>query len=119
MSVGEIALGGLYTSTFGGGVAETTRMIEVAMDLGVSLIDTAPGYGDSEETLGRAFHSLGSKADKLRISTKLGGRPKPFDPKDAKAQNFYQGFGFQPLDDRRLFIPMQDLIKREEAGWAL
>jgi aryl-alcohol dehydrogenase-like predicted oxidoreductase len=85
LSIGEIALGGLYTSTFGGGVAETTRMVEVAIDLGVSMIDTAPGYGDSEETLGRVFRSLGSRADKLLISTKLGGRPKPFDPKDAKA----------------------------------
>jgi aryl-alcohol dehydrogenase-like predicted oxidoreductase len=84
LKVSEIALGGLYTSSFGGGIPETVRMIETAIDMGITLVDTAPAYGDSEQTLGEVFHRLGSKADRLMVSTKLGGRPKPFDPRDAK-----------------------------------
>jgi aryl-alcohol dehydrogenase-like predicted oxidoreductase len=84
LMVGEIALGGLYTSTLGGGISESTRIVDLAIDMGVTLIDTAPAYGDSEATIGRAFRALGGKADKLLVSTKLGGRPKPFDPRDAK-----------------------------------
>lgn len=81
---GEMALGGLYTSSWGGGVAETTRILDMAIDMGVTLIDTAPAYGDSEATIGKAFRELGGKADRLLVSTKLGGRPKPFDPRDRK-----------------------------------
>jgi len=84
LTVGEIALGGLYTSTLGLGTAETERILHVAIDMGVTLLDTAPGYGDSEKTVGEAFRALGNKTDKLRVSTKLGGRPKPFNPRDAK-----------------------------------
>jgi aryl-alcohol dehydrogenase-like predicted oxidoreductase len=84
LKVGEIALGGLYTSSFGGGVPETVRIVETAIDMGITLVDTAPGYGDSEQTLGTVFHKLGSKADRLIVSTKLGGRPRPFDARDAK-----------------------------------
>jgi len=39
------------------------------------------------------------------------------DPKDAKARAFYERFGFRPLDDRRLFIPMGELVEREARGW--
>ncbi|MFZ4616094.1 MAG: aldo/keto reductase [Rectinemataceae bacterium] len=80
----EIALGGLYTSTLGEGIDETIRMLECAIDRGITLIDTAPAYGDSEEILGKAFRALGRKSDALLVSTKLGGRPKPFDPRDVK-----------------------------------
>jgi aryl-alcohol dehydrogenase-like predicted oxidoreductase len=84
LTVSEISLGGLYTSSFGGGVSETVRMLETAIDLGITLVDTAPAYGDSEQTLGEAFRKLGSRADRLQVSTKLGGRPKPFDPRDSR-----------------------------------
>jgi aryl-alcohol dehydrogenase-like predicted oxidoreductase len=84
LKVSEIALGGLYTSSFGGGIPETVRIIETAIDMGITLVDTAPSYGDSEQTLGEVFRRLGSKTDRLILSTKLGGRPRPFDPRDAK-----------------------------------
>jgi aryl-alcohol dehydrogenase-like predicted oxidoreductase len=84
LKVGEVGLGGLYTSTLGGGIKETVGILDHAIDRGVTLVDTAPAYGDSEEVLGQAFRALGRKADALLISTKLGGRPKPFDPRDAK-----------------------------------
>lgn len=82
--IGEIALGGLYTSNFGGGIGETTRILDLAIESGITLVDTAPAYGDSELTLGKAFRAIGSRADSLLVSTKLGGRPHPFDPRDAE-----------------------------------
>ncbi|MDE3201078.1 MAG: aldo/keto reductase [Acidobacteriota bacterium] len=67
-------------ATFGGGneffkawgstdVAEAKRLIDVCMDAGVNLFDTADGYSDgrSEEILGKA---LGKKRDQALISTK-------------------------------------------------
>lgn len=81
----ELCLGGLYTSSLAGGVSETTRLLAVAHEAGVRWIDTAPAYADSEATLGRALGELGTRAEDFRISTKLGGRPQPFDPQDAAA----------------------------------
>jgi aryl-alcohol dehydrogenase-like predicted oxidoreductase len=53
--------------------------VQCALAGGVNLIDTAPNYGDSEEVLGRALEGV---TQPLFLSTKLGGHPKPFDPKD-------------------------------------
>ncbi len=76
-------------ATFGGGneffkawgdtdVAEATRLIDICIETGVNLFDTADGYSDgrSEEVLGKA---LGSKRNGALISTKAyfptGGGP--------------------------------------------
>ena len=50
-------------------VAEATRLIDICLEAGVNLFDTANGYSDgrSEEILGRA---LGSRRDQVLISTK-------------------------------------------------
>lgn len=50
-------------------VAEATRMIDVCLEAGLNLFDTADGYSDgrSEEILGRA---LDGKRDRVLISTK-------------------------------------------------
>ncbi len=85
LEVSEVALGGLFTSSLGQGAEETARIVERALELGINYIDTAPGYADSEQTLGQALRRLGPAADGLIISTKLGGRPQPFDPRDRKA----------------------------------
>jgi aryl-alcohol dehydrogenase-like predicted oxidoreductase len=90
IEVSEVALGGLFTSSLGQGVQETARIVERALELGINYIDTAPGYADSEQVLGQALRRLGPAAGKLVISTKLGGRPKPFDPKDKEA--LYRSF---------------------------
>jgi len=68
------------TATFGGGndffkawgstqVVEATRMVNLCMDAGVTLFDTANGYsrGAAEEILGKAIHGL---RDKVLVSTK-------------------------------------------------
>lgn len=70
------------TGTFGGsneffkawgqtGVQEATRLIDICLDAGVNLFDTADGYSDgvSEEILGKA---IAGRRDKVLISTKAG-----------------------------------------------
>lgn len=83
LEISELGIGGLFTSDFGGGVAESIRIVQRAVDLGINYIDTAPRYGNSEETLGQVFDQVECPKDKpIILSTKLGGRPDPFDPQD-------------------------------------
>lgn len=79
LQVSELALGSLYTSSLAGGLEETRRIVQAAHELGITYIDTAPAYADSEETLGGGWEGL---QDRFVLSTKLGGRPTPFDPRD-------------------------------------
>ncbi|PQO26096.1 aldo/keto reductase [Blastopirellula marina] len=80
LDVSLLSIGGLYTSSLAGGVSETKRIMQKAVDLGINAVDTAPAYADSELTLGNAIADLTAP---LVITTKLGGRPTPFDPQDA------------------------------------
>jgi len=82
LQISVLSIGGLYTSSLAGGESETRRIMERAMELGVNAIDTAPAYADSEATVGQALQ--GNDAP-LIITTKLGGRPQPFDPQDINA----------------------------------
>ena len=50
-----------------------------AIDLGVNAIDTAPAYADIEKTVGEAMAGIHAP---IVMTTKLGGRPQPFDPRD-------------------------------------
>lgn len=53
----------------------------------------------------------------LRLSTEVGAVVVVTDPKDNKARAFYESYGFQALDEIRLFIPMKELVEREVKGW--
>jgi hypothetical protein len=53
----------------------------------------------------------------VRLSAEAGAVVVVTDPKDHKARAFYEGFGFQALDDGRMFISMTDLLEREARGW--
>ena len=79
LEVTELALGGLFVSQWGGEYEQTSKAIHRAIELGINYIDTAPGYGNSEEVLGRALEGVD---EPLILSTKLGGRPQPFKPQD-------------------------------------
>src|SRR5258706_11642635 len=52
---------------------EWIRPIRAAIDLGITLIDTAPayGFGRSEELVGRAIAESGAR-DRVLIATKVG-----------------------------------------------
>src|SRR5437868_6177229 len=83
LPVSELGLGGLFISRAGGDDrAEAVRAVRRAAELGVTFFDTAPGYYDSEEVLGLALVGV---PQPVIVSTKLGGRPQPFDPKDPAA----------------------------------
>ncbi|MBT3268464.1 aldo/keto reductase [Candidatus Poribacteria bacterium] len=80
IEVSPLGLGGLFVSRVGGrGRDEARAAIHRALDLGINWIDTAPTYADSEEVLGIALEDV---TRPYCISTKLGGRPSPFDPKN-------------------------------------
>lgn len=82
LEVSELSLGGLFVSKLGAQFDEAKAAVKRALALGINYLDTAPGYLDSEEVLGRI---LESESAPLIISTKLGGRPRPFRPQSKKA----------------------------------
>jgi aryl-alcohol dehydrogenase-like predicted oxidoreductase len=82
LRVSELGLGGLFVSRAGGEREQAVPAVRRALELGVTFVDTAPGYHDSEEVLGIALEGVGRP---YALSTKLGGRPQPFDPKDKAA----------------------------------
>jgi aryl-alcohol dehydrogenase-like predicted oxidoreductase len=79
LRVSELSLGGLFISSYGSEFEEARQAILRAFELGVSYVDTAPGYRNSEEVLGKV---LGEVDVPFVLSTKLGGRPQPFLPQD-------------------------------------
>ena len=79
LRVSRLAAGGLFLSDLGGPFEDSKDALERALAGGVNYIDTAPRYFNSEQVLGDI---LGERANGLILSTKLGGRPEPFDPKD-------------------------------------
>jgi D-threo-aldose 1-dehydrogenase len=83
LDVSRLGLGGLFLSEVGGNNAATAHAPLVrAIERGVNLLDTAPTYANSEEVLGRALAGI---EQPLLVSTKLGGRPTPFDAKNVAA----------------------------------
>lgn len=83
LQIGELALGGLFVSSLGGVTADQAReTVRTAVAGGIDYIDTAPSYADSEAVLGHALKGIDQP---LILSTKLGGRPQPFDQRDKSA----------------------------------
>jgi len=79
LSVSQLAMGGLFVSSIGGEFEQAKTAVERAVELGVNYIDTAPGYLNSEEVIGRILEDIDAP---LVISTKIGGRPAPFEPRN-------------------------------------
>ncbi len=82
LEVSRIGFGGLFVASFSAELEEAKRAVSRALGMGINYIDTAPGYGNSEEVLGKA---LADVTQPVVLSTKLGGRPTPFDPRDKAA----------------------------------
>lgn len=61
---------------------EACRIVHHSLECGINYIDTAPVYGNSEEIIGKA---LATTDKPCLLSTKLGGKPKPFNPLDRVA----------------------------------
>ena len=82
LKVSELAIGGAWFSPEGDNLERSRKAIHKAIELGMNYIDTAAGYGPSEAGIGAVIKDIDTP---LIISTKLGGRPQPFDPQN-KAQ---------------------------------
>ncbi len=79
LSFGTVTFGGdspLARELGGLGVAEATRLVDLCLDAGVSMFDTADIYsgGEAEEVLGRA---LGGRRNRVLIASKAFGRTGP------------------------------------------
>lgn len=74
LGLGGASLGGAYGPVVD--EPEALRTVQVAVDLGVNFIDTAPlyGMGSSEERIGRALKESGAR-DKVILATKVGYLP--------------------------------------------
>src|SRR5437868_5702628 len=79
IAVSELSFGALFTSSLGPGFEESRRAVRRAIELGVNYFDTAPAYANSEEVLGAILKDTQAP---LVLSTKLGGRPAPFEPRN-------------------------------------
>ena len=81
LKVSELSLGGgqFYS---GSTVEQVREVIKAAFSAGINYIDTAAGYDESEKLLGQV---LADVCQPCIISTKLGGYPEPFDPRDPGA----------------------------------
>ncbi|MBA4189247.1 MAG: aldo/keto reductase [Planctomycetaceae bacterium] len=82
IEVSELGFGGLFASRLGPGFDVSRETVFRAVELGINFFDTAPAYADSEAVLGRIIREVGGP---LIVSTKLGGRPQPFDPRNQRA----------------------------------
>lgn len=78
MSVSEVSLGGAYLMGPDPerGAENAAAVVRRAAELGINYIDTAPGYGRSEELLGPALERAGRP---FLVATKVGFVPRDFD----------------------------------------
>lgn len=79
LNVSRVGFGGLFVASFSAQYDAAKAAVARGVELGINYFDTAPGYGNSEEVLGKA---LAGVKQPIVLSTKLGGRPTPFLPKD-------------------------------------
>ena len=79
IEVSELSLGGLFVSSHGGDFAQGRAATLRAFELGVNYVDTAPTYLDSEEVLGKVLPEV---TQPFYLSSKVGGRPQPFEPQN-------------------------------------
>lgn len=79
LKVSRLAFGGLFVASFAAQLDEAKRAVQRAAERGINYFDTAPTYGNSEEVLGTCLEGITTP---FVLSTKLGGRPTPFQPRD-------------------------------------
>lgn len=84
LDVSVLGLGGVFVSELGAGRDDGVRTVRRAIELGITYIDTARSYADSEEVVGAALATIDPE-QRPYVSTKIGGWPQPFNPKDKPA----------------------------------
>jgi len=103
VGLGTWAIGGWMWG--GTDEAESVRTIHAALDLGITLIDTAPayGFGRSEEIVGRAIAERGGR-DRVVLATKAG-------------LEWQDGQVFRNATPARLLIEVEDSLRRLRTGY--
>ena len=79
IEVSELGFGSLFTSSLGPGFDDSKQAVHKAIELGINYFDTAPAYANSEEIFGKIIADIKTP---IILSTKLGGRPQPFEPQN-------------------------------------
>jgi aryl-alcohol dehydrogenase-like predicted oxidoreductase len=79
LQVSKMAMGGLFVASFAGPFEQAKATVRRGFELGMNYVDTAPGYADSETVFGKIFAETGRPKV---LSTKFGGFPQPFLPKN-------------------------------------
>jgi aryl-alcohol dehydrogenase-like predicted oxidoreductase len=69
LKVSSLGLGAIQIGDASVSEARVQEVLDTALDLGINLIDTAPGYGMSEQRIGQC---LSSRRNEFVLSTKLG-----------------------------------------------
>jgi aryl-alcohol dehydrogenase-like predicted oxidoreductase len=101
IKVSPYALGTLMFATSIGNPDpdDSIRIIHKALDAGINLVDTADGYGDSEEIVGKA---LKGRRDSVVLATKfsraMGDDPNPAGYLAALDHDRGRGFAAPPAD---------------------
>jgi aryl-alcohol dehydrogenase-like predicted oxidoreductase len=78
---GAMSFGGPYGQILEDGGRAARQVVDRALELGVTLLDTADMYGASEGTLG---HAIAMRRDRVVVATKFGIVSGPFDGNEAK-----------------------------------
>ena len=73
MMVSAISFGGLVVRINDLSQEQTAEVLKYAIDMGVNYIDTAQGYGESEEYIGNTLADLGCRSE-VFLATKTGKR---------------------------------------------
>jgi aryl-alcohol dehydrogenase-like predicted oxidoreductase len=79
LAVSELGFGGLFVASFASPLERARRTVARALDLGITFIDTAPTYGDSEQVLGVV---LAGERRPFVMSTKLSGAAPDYEVRD-------------------------------------
>ena len=73
IKVNPYALGTLmFATSMGNDPADSARIIHMALDAGINVVDTADAYGDSEEVVGKA---LVGRRDDVVLAPSSAARP--------------------------------------------
>jgi aryl-alcohol dehydrogenase-like predicted oxidoreductase len=81
LEVSELGLGGGFISSQGETSDEAKALICKSIESDINYIDTAPAYLDSETVIGNVIKDIRKP---IILSTKVGGYPDPFDPRNKK-----------------------------------
>lgn len=116
LEVTRLSLGGFFLSVHGGDFEMSKQATLAALRRGIKYIDTAPNYYDSEQVLGTILKEWDGD---VILSTKLGGRPKPFDPQNKAAliESVEQSLRYLHRDYVEILMIHEPDRKREYNWW--